>query len=97
MVSYLTVHYSEVDSVLSTALKDGSVAAAIRCIVEPSMSSAIVLALTDLCVAKEWNTCTGRLLSKLMTCFIRGGDKQYNKKQKTKKDAEATYSECQVL
>ena len=86
MVSYLTVHYSEVDSVLSTALKGGSVAAAIRCMVEPSMSSAIVLALTDLCVAKEWNTCTGKTIfktTKLNDTFHKGGrDKQFNKKQK---------------
>ena len=76
-MSYLTVHYSEVDSVLSTALKGGSVAAAIRCIVEPSMSSAIVLVLTDLCLAKEWNTCTGKTIiktTKLNDTFHKGGE-----------------------
>ena len=51
------------------------------------MSSAIVLALTDLCVAKEWNTCTGKTIiktTKLNDTFHkgRGGDKQFNKKQK---------------
>ncbi len=59
MVSFLMMHYLDSESLLSVALRDGSVAAAIRCMVEPNMSSAIVLALTDLCVAKEWNTFTG--------------------------------------
>lgn len=49
----------EVESVLCTALKDGSLAAAVGHMIEPDMSSAIVLALTDLCVAKDLNSYTG--------------------------------------
>ena len=57
-MSYL----SEVESVLYSALQDGSVAAAVGRMVEPDMSSAIILALTDLCVAKDRYSYTGTLV-----------------------------------
>ena len=44
---------------ISLAFRDGSMAAAIRHMTEPDMSSAILLALTDLCVAKDMNSYTG--------------------------------------
>ena len=51
------------EGALPMAFKDGSVAAAIGHMTEPNMSSAIVIALTELCVAKDVHSYTGQLLN----------------------------------
>lgn len=51
--------YKEVDGPLAMALRDGTMAAAISHMTEPNMSSAIILALTDLCIAKDRDSYTG--------------------------------------
>ncbi len=50
---------SLVDSPVSTAFKVGSMAAAVGHMTEPEMSSGVLLALTDWCVAKDASSYTG--------------------------------------
>lgn len=54
-----------------TALRDGSLASAISKMAEHEMSSSIILALLELCVAKNTVNCTGRrvgLSSHVVNC-----------------------------
>ena len=65
----------DVSGPLTTAFKEGSMAAAIGHMTEPDMSSVIVLALTDLCVAKDTTSYTGEPLPQIppslyLTCDI---------------------------
>ena len=59
MVSYVVSQFPDAEGPLTTAFKEGSIAAAISHMTEPDMSSAIVLALTELCVMRDPLTYTG--------------------------------------
>ncbi len=59
IISYLVSQFQDTEGPLMTAFKEGSIAAAISHMTEPDMSSAIVLALTELCITRDPLTYTG--------------------------------------
>ena len=64
IVSYLNGQHGHTETgPIYAALKGGSLAAAIGHMTEHEMSSSIILALLELCVAKNISDCTG-------VCFV---------------------------
>ena len=59
IVCHLSSQFMSMEGPVATAFKEGSMAAAIGHMTEPEMSSAILLTLTDLCVAKDASSYTG--------------------------------------
>ena len=60
IVSYLNGQHGHSETgPIYAALRDGSLAAAIGHMTEHEMSSSIILALLELCVAKNTSDCTG--------------------------------------